>query len=280
LVFDIITSGLDAVMFLVVVKFIARFFTWGMMLAIPLIFIHLFAYGTRRDGELLQLIDMNHLPANSNLYWVHVAFSWITTAWFFYEMYVIWNTFIELRQEYLTSDEYINAPHNSTLLVTEIPKDKQDRTSIREYIAPVQPRNVLLGRNFGKLYEIFLEHEKVALKLEKVLAKYLKDPNHLPAKRPTHSEGGLFGICGTKVDSISFYGEQLDRLAVEIYKIRIQPNDSFEPNSSAFVLFKSAAEAQAAEKKLSTFVSRIESRLSGAPTINRCPDYDDLSIFT
>lgn len=153
----------------------------------------------------------------------------------------------------------------------------QNREIIKKFIAPIVPKSVLIGRDFGKLQEMFVEHKVIALKLEKVLAKYLKDPYNIPVRRPRHKEGAFLGyLGGENVDSLSFYGDKINKLSVEIYKIRTQPNESFKSTSSAFIIFDSINEAHIAAKKLSNIKNKVQSQLTGIPSVKLCPNYEDI----
>ena len=58
-------------------------------------------------------------------------------------------------------------------------------------------------------------------KLEQVLTTYLRNPNKLPAKRPTIRVGAVFGCCGGRQhDAIVFLTAKIERLEAHIEQLR------------------------------------------------------------
>ena len=79
-----------------------------------------------------------------------------------------------------------------------------------------------IGRNLKELPKYFKQHEEAVRELESILAKYLRDPNRLPAKRPTCRPSGgdvKFSRKG-KVDAIDYLTTRISDLETRIKEIR------------------------------------------------------------
>ena len=83
----------------------------------------------------------------------------------------------------------------------------------------------MVARNVKDLPELIEEHDKAVRKLEKVLAKYLRDPANLPAARPSCKPSKKDRAHdtypkGQKVDAIDYYTQRIRTLEVEIKEVR------------------------------------------------------------
>lgn len=83
------------------------------------------------------------------------------------------------------------------------------------------PRTAI-SRNVKDLPELIQEHDEAVLALEKVLAKYLKDPNRLPAKRPTCKPSKKDKAFDAKqeVDAIDYFIGRIRELELEVKEVR------------------------------------------------------------
>lgn len=82
--------------------------------------------------------------------------------------------------------------------------------------------NTSVARNVKELPQLIEEHEKTVQKLEKVLAKYLADPNKLPAQRPLckPSKEDKGRSQSHKVDAIDYLTSRIRALEREIQETR------------------------------------------------------------
>lgn len=83
-----------------------------------------------------------------------------------------------------------------------------------------------IARNVKDLPSLISEHDKAVRKLEEVLAKYLKNPNQLPAARPTckpSKKDRSYGTYakGQKLDAIEYHTQRIRDLEVEIKEVRM-----------------------------------------------------------
>lgn len=93
------------------------------------------------------------------------------------------------------------------------------------------------------------EHEKTVRELEKVLAKYTKKPDRLPAQRPTikipkKDQGTIETDEKGKADAIDYLERKIERLAREINEAR-DSVDKRDPESYGFASFSSVDNAHA-----------------------------------
>jgi calcium permeable stress-gated cation channel len=82
-----------------------------------------------------------------------------------------------------------------------------------------------IARNVKVLPELIEQHDHTVRKLESVLAKYLKDPNNLPAARPMcypSKKDPSYSTYpkGQKVDAIEYLTQRIRELEVEVKEVR------------------------------------------------------------
>ncbi|KAI8910795.1 hypothetical protein EDD86DRAFT_274903 [Gorgonomyces haynaldii] len=275
--------GVDAVIFLRIARFLAHYFSILAVIAVPHMLINAFAT-KGQSGEFLPSISAANIEPNSQWWWLPAILSYVYACIFYYMMWNLWADYAQLRREYFATDEYLHNPKNRTVLVTEIPEELHNREKLKEFVMEYQefvPQSVLLGRDFVDLPDLVKEHEKITLKMEKILMRYLRDPYNLP-ERPTHRENAALGVFGGElVDSISFYGKKLHELEAKIYQIRTRPNDSFKANNSAFIQFDKIIGAHQTAKKLSSNLldktkQMAKTGMLQPPSFKLSPEFDDI----
>jgi len=110
-----------------------------------------------------------------------------------------------------------------------MPKNLSTDEGIARLIDGVAPNSsfsrTAIARDVKVLPELIDEHGKTVRKLEKVLAIYLKDPNHLPPARPTclpSKKDPSYSTypSGQKVDAIEYLTQRIKVLEIEIKEIR------------------------------------------------------------
>jgi hypothetical protein len=133
----------------------------------------------------------------------------------------------QLRRKYMESSEYQNSLNARTLMVTDIKKNLRTDQGIVEITdslrtVPEVPR-ASIGRNVKDVPDMIEEHEKAVVELEQVLSKYLKNPNSLPAVRPTckpSKKDPEFTNKDEKVDAIDYLTARIQRLEEKIKQAR------------------------------------------------------------
>lgn len=165
-------------------------------------------------------------PKSHASFWVHVVCVWVIdmiVAFFLWRNYI---GVVRLRRQYFDSPEYLMSLHSRTLLVTDIPPaDRTDEGILRladqvEHTAGL-PR-AAIGRNVKELPDMIEEHDEAVRELESVLAKYLKNPDNLPAKRPTTRASKKYRANngGENVDAIDYLTGRIRELEAEIGHVR------------------------------------------------------------
>jgi len=114
-------------------------------------------------------------------------------------------------------------------MLMDIPKQGCSDEGIARIIDEVVPNSsfarTAVARNVKDLPELITQHDHAVRKLEKILAKYLKDPEKLPPGRPLCRPSKKDRAYGTyppkqKVDAIEYYTSRIRQLEIEIKEVR------------------------------------------------------------
>ena len=158
--------------------------------------------------------------------WVHVVCAWAINTIVAFFLWRNYTAVTRMRRQYFESAEYLTALHSRTLMVTDIPSASRTDEGILRLTDQVEQTTGLpraaIARNVKELPELIEEHEKVVRELEIVLAKYLKNPDNLPASRPTITPSKKYrkNNGGQKVDAIDYLTDRIGDLEVEIKHVR------------------------------------------------------------
>ncbi|KAK9453503.1 hypothetical protein V1511DRAFT_522718 [Dipodascopsis uninucleata] len=222
--------GLDAVVYLKFMKMCIMIFLClsflGLTVAIPInvtfaLRNDLAQSASSSDAFLLMtptLVTGTPMIAHSVL-----AYAFDVIVCFF--LYLTYRDILRLRQRYFNSEIYRQSLSSRTLLITEISKKYRSNRGIAMILAKAkQPRrieHVVIARNVSGLGSLVKTREKLVLKLEKVLSKYLKDVDNVPVERPTMKpEKGTVVDCGNRVDAIDYLISRIQELENAIKKSR------------------------------------------------------------
>ncbi len=114
--------------------------------------------------------------------------------------------------------------------LNDIPKGKSSDEGIARIIDSVIPDSsfsrTAIARNVKHLPGLISQHDSTVRKLESVLAKYLKDPQNLPAARPLcypSKKDPSYSTYpkGQKVDAIEYLTQRIKELEMEVKEARI-----------------------------------------------------------
>ncbi len=190
--------------------------------------------------------------------WVHVVCAWainIIVAFFLWRNY---SAVTRLRRQYFESVEYLTALHSRTLMLTDIPSASRTDEGILRLTDEVEQTSGLpraaIARNVKELPELIEEHDKAVRDLERVLAKYLKNPDKLPVNRPTITPSKKYrkNNGGQKVDAIDYLTDRIGELEMEIKHVR-ESIDKRNPMPFGFATYERIEDAHtvayAAKKK-------------------------------
>ncbi|CAG8940298.1 unnamed protein product [Penicillium salamii] len=219
------TVGLDAAIFLRFVKMCRNIFIFlsiiGCAVMIPVNITQSASPSDTSESSAFNLMTPLNIT-NPTAIWSQVVCAWafdIIIAFFLWRNYRAVRT---LRRQYFQSSEYQRSLHARTLMITDIPPADRTDEGILRLTDKVNPTAALprasIGRNVRDLPKIIEEHEEVVRELESVLAKYLKNPDRLPAKRPKTRppRSQRSKHPGGKVDAIDYLTVRIRVLEEEI----------------------------------------------------------------
>jgi calcium permeable stress-gated cation channel len=219
--------GLDAVIFLRFARMLRNIFVAlgliGLLVMIP---VNVTMRNKGISGGVDAFAIMTPLYVFGNGLWSQVVCAW---AFDIIVCYFLWHNYQRvrsLRRDYFESREYQLSLHARTLIVRDLPSTMRSDEGILRVTDEVNPTGVLprttVGRNVRVLPDLIEEHEEHVKELESVLAKYLKDPDKLPAARPMMKPPKKYqgDRVGGKVDAIQFLTDRIRELEQEIREIR------------------------------------------------------------
>ncbi|KAK3715824.1 hypothetical protein LTR37_006807 [Vermiconidia calcicola] len=222
-------AGLDAAIFMRFTRMMRNIFSIltviGCGILIPTVLVS--ADSTFSDGAgFFNRLTPVYMYGSSG-FWSYVVCAYLFDAVIFYFLWTNYRAVLRMRRAYLDSKDYQRSLHSRTLLLTDIPNNlRSDEGIVRiteEVKASGDTPRAAIARNVKDLPELIEEHEEAVKKLESVLAKYLKDPDHLPAKRPTckASKKDQAYTAGQEVDAIEYLTARIKTLETEIKEVRL-----------------------------------------------------------
>lgn len=186
----------------------------------------------------------------SNALWAHVFSAYALDA---IVAFFLWRNYVaitRLRRQYFKSPDYLMSLHSRTIMITDIPTPSRTDEGILILLDSVEKpegfHRTTIGRNVKDLPILIEEHEKSVRELESVLAKYLKNPDHLPSVRPTlrPSRKHRPNQGGNKVDAIDYLTARIRELESEILHVR-ESIDKRNPMPYGFASYETIEEAHA-----------------------------------
>ncbi|EEH04796.1 DUF221 domain-containing protein [Histoplasma capsulatum G186AR] len=158
--------------------------------------------------------------------WSHVVCLWIfdvVVAYFLWRNYKVVSA---LRRHYFESSDYQESLHAKTLLIRHVPPDFRTDDGLLRLVDDINPTSSVpltsIGRNMKQLPKLIAEHEKTVRQLEEVLAKYFKNPDRLPVKRPTCRpfKADQAARGSDRIDAIDYLTSRIGDLEAEIKHVR------------------------------------------------------------
>lgn len=142
--------------------------------------------------------------------------------------------------------------------LTHIPQSLRTDAGLVELIEQAKQSNAVpqtaIGRNVKDLPKMIKDHDEAVRDLERHLAKYLRNPNQLPAKRPMCkvAKGDAAAHGNGKVDAIDYLTDRIARLETAIKDSResIDMRNAMSYGFASYTHIEDAhAVAYAAQKK-------------------------------
>jgi len=240
--------GLDAAVFMRVNRMFRNIFTVlaviGSAVLIPTVLV---ANAYYKGVEFPTILQPQQVKYESSAVWVYVVVAYLFDIIIMYYLWANYRHIVRLRRDYFNSADYQRSLHARTLMVTDIPKELRSDEGIARLTDEVKathdmPRTAI-ARNVKDLPDLVEEYEKCVRELEEHLAKYLKNPDRLPAKRPTckpHKNDKSYGTypSGSKVDAIEYLTGRVKELEREIREVR-QSVDKRNPMPYGFASYES-----------------------------------------
>ncbi|KAI0904339.1 hypothetical protein F4823DRAFT_216116 [Ustulina deusta] len=166
-----------------------------------------------------------------------------------------WNyrQIFRLRRLYFESAEYQCSLSARTLMLNDIPKNMASDEGIARIIDSAVPQSsfsrTVIARNVKLIPSLIEQHDHTVRKLEKVLAKYLKNPQNLPPARPQchpSKKDPSYGTYpkGQKIDAIDYLTQRIRELELEIKEVR-NSLDKRNTFSYGFASYDDISEAHA-----------------------------------
>ncbi|KAK0566798.1 hypothetical protein OC844_000547 [Tilletia horrida] len=249
--------GLDAITFLRFLR-MCRYLTLALsiLMCVVLIPINL-VYNAKnpayKSEKISFLTRISMARVSGSYLWAHVAMSYLGSLLALGFIYFNYKRMLVLRHAWFRSPEYQSQFHSRTLMITGVKRPLQSDEALAGVLSsigmPYPTTEVHIGRVVGALPDLIEKHNDFVRALERVFAKYLKDPNGLPAKRPTVNIGGAMGCGGKRVDAIDYYTDQINKCeaAIENWRERIAEK---KPESYGFASLAAVAYAHAAARSL------------------------------
>ncbi|KAI0011558.1 DUF221-domain-containing protein [Xylariaceae sp. FL0662B] len=222
-------AGMDAAIFLRFTRMCRNIFLVAGVLACAILLPIYYSLNSDKSDEQKWFMRLTPSNVNDQPIWALVVVAYacnITVIGFLW-----WNyrKILQLRRVYFETKEYQHSLSARTLMLNDIPKHLATDEGIARIIDKVIPHSsfcrTAAARNVRDLPNLIQQHEHTVRKLEKVLAKYLKDPNNLPEARPMcrpSKKDPSFSTYpkGQKVDAIQYLSERIRELEIEVKEVR------------------------------------------------------------
>ncbi|KAK5084733.1 hypothetical protein LTR05_005811 [Lithohypha guttulata] len=168
-------------------------------------------------------------------------------------VYFLWHNYrrvYALRRQWFNSSNYQGSLSSRSVMIRHIPPKMRGEEGILRITDEVNPTGQLpipiALRNVKDIPELIERHEEDVRKLESILAKYLKYPDRLPARRPMMKPPRSYKgpTTGGKVDAIDYYRRHIEILEQNINGMR-QNIDSKDVMPYGFASWDHIAQAHA-----------------------------------
>ncbi|KAF2687033.1 DUF221-domain-containing protein [Lentithecium fluviatile CBS 122367] len=225
------SMGMDATVFLRIARMCRNMFITlaivgcGIIIPVNISKSAVYPGETRSSKNIIFLMTPKYLFGNA--FWAFVVAAYAFDIVVCGYLWWTYRAIHQLRRKYMESPEYQNSLNARSLMVTDIKKNLRSDQGIVEITdslrtVPEVPR-ASIGRNVKDIPDMIEEHEKAVVELEQVLAKYLKNPNSLPAVRPMckpSKRDPEFTNKNEKVDAIDYLTARIQRLEEKIRQAR------------------------------------------------------------
>jgi hypothetical protein len=223
--------GMDATVFLRFVRMCRNIFLVltliGLCILVP---VHWKAHDDSEEAQKQKwIVQVTPEYVRNDSMWAQVAVAWLSEI--VVAAFLWWNyrKVLALRRKYFEGEDFQNSLHSRTLLLFDIPKQGTSDEGIARIIDKVAPNSsfarTAVARNVKDLPDLITQHDHMVRKLEKVLAKYLKNPAQLPPARPLckpSKKDPSYNTYpkGQKLDAIEYLTQRIRELEIRVKEVR------------------------------------------------------------
>ncbi|MCJ1281684.1 hypothetical protein MMC26_001006 [Xylographa opegraphella] len=251
--------GMDAVIFLRFTKMCRNIF---LVLSIVgcgvLIPVHIFESSNYPTGSPTQRAFATMTPQyvlEGNPMWSHVVCTWVFDITIVFFLWRNYRAVARLKRLYFETSEYRTSLHSRTVWLEDLPQHARSGSGLIGILEAVKGTagtpSAVIARKVKDLPELMEEHSQSVRKLESILAKYLKNPDKLPASRPMlrPSKNDRKTSQGRQIDAIDYLTERIIGLKAKINGVRAEVGDEYNSRREAmpygFATYRSVEEAHA-----------------------------------
>ncbi|KAK8089776.1 hypothetical protein PG997_004737 [Apiospora hydei] len=215
-------AGMDATIFLRFTRMLRNIFAVLAVLSCAILLPINWTKNVQQDQPSLLLMRMTPIAVWGKNTWGLVIVGYLSNAVICGFLWWNYRKVVELRRYYFETEEYQHSLHSRTLMLNDIPKKLSSDEGIARIIDEVIPQSsfsrTAMARNVRLLPSLIEQHSATVRKLEKVLARYLKDPANLPGAAYDPSYGTF--PKGQKVDAIEYLTNRIRELEIEVKEVR------------------------------------------------------------
>jgi hypothetical protein len=225
--------GLDATIFLRFARMCRNMFivlaVVGCAIIVPVNVTNSVTFQKKVGGDLWSKAIFLMTPRDlfGDIFWAFVVMAYATDIIVCGFLWWTYRAVHRLRRQWMESPEYQNSLHSRSLMITDINRSFRSDQGIVEVTdslrtTPEVPR-ASIGRNVKDIPDLIESHEEAVIELEKVLAKYLKNPAKLPVTRPLcmpSKKDPEYTNRKEKVDAIDYLTARIQRLEGQIKEVR------------------------------------------------------------
>ncbi|KAK9484318.1 hypothetical protein V1527DRAFT_470199 [Lipomyces starkeyi] len=191
--------------------------------------------------------------------------------------FFLWRTYgqvLHLRQRFLASTEYRQSLYARSVLVTEIAKKHRSNSGLATILMSAKESRkvdqVSIGRNVTGLGSLVAKREKFVLKLETILAKYLKHPDNIPMSRPMcYPDRSDRNPSAGKVDAIDYLIRRIQDMEAKIVSAR-KNIDSRKEMPYGFAAYPTITDAHIVAR------ANVSNTVLGSARLHPAPPREDI----
>ncbi|KAI1302205.1 hypothetical protein F5Y03DRAFT_212193 [Xylaria venustula] len=246
-------AGMDAALFIRVMQMCRNMFLTLSVLGTAVLLPVYWELNSVKDGSQKWFLRLTPVNVAGQPIWALVVVGYLFNIVICSFLWWNYRQVARLRRNYFQSEEYQTSLSARTLMLNDIPKTMASDEGIARIIDSAIPHSsfsrTVIARNVKLIPGLIEQHDHTVRKLEKVLAKYLKDPQNLPPARPQcypSKKDPSYSTYpkGQKIDAIDYLTQRIRELELEIKEVR-STLDKRNTYSYGFASYDDISEAHA-----------------------------------